>query len=560
MKRAALYARVSTRRQEEEETIATQLVELRDRIAADGHLLLEECVYTDDGWTGELLARPALDRLREDARRGLFELLYVYDRGRLARKFVYQEIVLEELANAGLQFVTLHDFQAETPEEQVLQAMQGVFHEYERVKITERMRAGKLHKVKSGLLLGFNPPYGYDYQPRTQKENGAFRINEAEARVVRLIFGWVGEEGISIREVIRRLYRLGIPPRQGKRPTWTTGPISRLLREEAYTGIHYYNRREAIVARNQRENGPRYRKVKKTGRRRRPRSEWLPVAIPALIPRPLFDQVQQQLRLNAERSPRNTQREYLLRGLIYCPCGQRRSAEGKERHRYYRCNDRLHRFPLPRQCTRGGVCAPVADAAVWNALAELLADPGRLREQAERWLAEREQADTARTTAVNRLEAARQKLQTEEERYAHAYGEGVLSFEAYRSLGEQVASRRRRLEAEALQNLPPGSGGETGPVLSVAPLVVGTGATLEGLDFADRRAVVTQLVEKVVADSEAVLIRGQIPVGEGRKGDLRSNNDHRQNATLPFALTVSLPAPDIGGRGYSTGYLGQIPL
>src|SRR3712207_6306730 len=99
MKRAALYARVSTRRQEEEETITTQLVELRERIATDGHLLVEECVYTEDGWTGELLARPALDRLREDARRGLFQVLYVYDRGRLARKFVYQEIVLEELAN-----------------------------------------------------------------------------------------------------------------------------------------------------------------------------------------------------------------------------------------------------------------------------------------------------------------------------------------------------------------------------------------------------------------------------------------------------------------------------
>src|SRR4051812_48862917 len=103
MKRAALYARVSTRRQEEEETIGTQLDELRDRIQADGHLLVEECVYTDEGWTGELLARPAIDRLREDARAGRFEVLYVYDRGRLARKFVYQEILLEELENAGIQ-------------------------------------------------------------------------------------------------------------------------------------------------------------------------------------------------------------------------------------------------------------------------------------------------------------------------------------------------------------------------------------------------------------------------------------------------------------------------
>src|SRR5207237_9940396 len=130
------------------------------------------------------------------------------------------------------------------------------------------------------------------------------------------------------------------------------------------------------------------------------------------------------------------------------------------------------------------------------------ADPVRLREQAERWLAAREKTDTVRATALNRWETERQKLQTEEERYARAYGEGVLSFETYRSLIDQLVLRRQGLEAEALQSLPPESGGESGPALSVEALVEGTRVTLERLDFSNRRAVVTQLIERVVADPE----------------------------------------------------------
>jgi hypothetical protein len=200
----------------------------------------------------------------------------------------------------------------------------------------------------------------------------------------------------------------------------------------------------------------------------------------------------------------------------------------------------------------------VADAVVWNALREFLADPVRLREHAERWLAARETADTARAEVRNHLEAERQKLQTEEERYAHAYGEGVLSFETYRSLGEQLAARHRSLEAEAMHRLPPEAGRVAGPVLSIDELVNGTRATLDGLDFTHRRAVVTDLVERVVADPEEVLIRGQIPVGVGGNVDLRSNDANRGNANLPFELKLLLPAPDMGGRGYSTECLAHL--
>src|SRR5579864_5664701 len=131
MKRAALYARVSTDRQREDETIEAQLAAVTERIAADGNEILEQNRYLEDGYTGDLLRRPELDRLRENAKRGDFDVLYVYDRGRLSREYAYQELVIEELRDRGIEFVTLHDMKAETPEEQVMQGMQGLFHEYE---------------------------------------------------------------------------------------------------------------------------------------------------------------------------------------------------------------------------------------------------------------------------------------------------------------------------------------------------------------------------------------------------------------------------------------------
>src|SRR3989337_4397805 len=146
---AALYARVSTAKQEEQETIDSQVNEIRARIATDGHVLPEENVFQDDGWTGEMLVRPGLDLMRDAANEGKFEILYVYDRGRLSRVFAYQEVIIEEITNRGIKFVTLHDIDAVTAEERVLQAMQGVFHEYERVKIAERFRRGKLYKARN---------------------------------------------------------------------------------------------------------------------------------------------------------------------------------------------------------------------------------------------------------------------------------------------------------------------------------------------------------------------------------------------------------------------------
>ena len=171
MKRAAIYMRVSTTEQEKEETIKNQEMELLKRVEEDGNTLSPDCIYQDDGWSGTILERPALDKMRADAADGNFEVIYAYDRGRLARRFVYQEIILDGLRAARVEFISLHDINGDSHEERLMGGVMGIFHEYERLKITERMRIGKVRKVNEN-----NP----DPQPEDENELRRARRNKLQ--------------------------------------------------------------------------------------------------------------------------------------------------------------------------------------------------------------------------------------------------------------------------------------------------------------------------------------------------------------------------------------------
>lgn len=509
MKKAAYYARVSTANQEQEETIGAQIAAIEERIKLDGNTLLAECRYTDNGWTGSMLPRPELDRLRSDAREGKFEVLYVYDRGRLARIYHYQEIVLEELADRDVEFISLHDAKVESEEDKAMQGMQGIFHQWERAKISERFRLGKLRKVRDGKLLGYNPLYGYDYHPKVKGLNpheGYFTVNETEARVIIMICEWVGNEGVAIRQVIRRLHDLKIPPKKQKRSTWTKGPIARILREESYTGRHYYNKNEAIMSKKTDDETPKYRRIKKTGRRVRPKEEWMPIEIPRIISDELFEKVQKQLELNKKFSSRNTKNDYLLTGLIKCSCGQSRTGEGVKGHLYYRCTDRLHRFPIPRECMSGGVNVKVLDSVAWDKIKTLLTNPKLIEKQAIKWLENKKPSEEAE---VEKLKIEEFKLMTEEKRYTKAYGDGVMPEGIYKESMQSVQERRKALSHRqgALMIDKPSL-----PQIEPKELVKRALAALEGFNFEDRKYIVRKLIENVIATPEEATIWGHIPV------------------------------------------------
>ncbi|MDH3605144.1 MAG: recombinase family protein, partial [Candidatus Tectomicrobia bacterium] len=160
----AIYARVSSEPRPEAPTIASQVAVLRQRALADGFALPESMQFLDENYSGATLVRPALERLRDLMAAGAVERLYVHSPDRLARKYAYQVLLVEEFQRLGVEIVFLNRPLGQSPEDDLLLQVQGMMAEYERAKIIERHRRGKLHAAQSGsvnVLSG--APYGYHY-------------------------------------------------------------------------------------------------------------------------------------------------------------------------------------------------------------------------------------------------------------------------------------------------------------------------------------------------------------------------------------------------------------
>src|ERR671925_41118 len=122
----AIYARVSSERQREEGTVQSQLAGLRELAAERGLIVAEELVFCDEGFSGATLTRPALERLRDRAAEGCFEVLLCHAPDRLARRYAYQVLLLEELARAGVQVMFARGGeQSGSPEDELLRQFQG---------------------------------------------------------------------------------------------------------------------------------------------------------------------------------------------------------------------------------------------------------------------------------------------------------------------------------------------------------------------------------------------------------------------------------------------------
>jgi site-specific DNA recombinase len=235
MKIAAIYARVSSARQQRQETIASQVTALLDYAQARDYQVSPHHTYQDEEYSGASLDRPALDRLRDAVAAGELEAVLILSPDRLARQFAYQYVVAEEFERAGCQVVFVSQGLATTPAERMLQEMTGVFAEYERAQITERCRRGRLFHARQGQLWLSQAPYGYTYLPRTDTCPGQLVLNEGEAEVVRQLFRWLIEEQLSTYQITKRLNETGIRTRHGK-SRWAGGYVTNLLRNPIYTG------------------------------------------------------------------------------------------------------------------------------------------------------------------------------------------------------------------------------------------------------------------------------------------------------------------------------------
>jgi site-specific DNA recombinase len=527
MKSVALYARVSSEQQAQQATVESQIAALNQRAEVDGHLVLPSDIYVDDGFSGATLLRPALERLRDRAAEGGLDLLYVHSPDRLARRYAYQVLLLDEFKNRGAQVIFLLGPSGQSAEDELLVQVQGMIAEYERAKILERSRRGKLHRARQGLI---NPlsgaPYGYLYVRKSDGAPAAYKILLHEAKVVRRIYDSLVRQQKSIGQIVRELNADRVPTRRGA-PRWDRTTVWAILRNPAYMGKAAYGKTESTDRRQLLRpirNKPSAPRRSKSAHRDKPPEQWIHVSVPAIISADVFDAAREQLERNKRLSDRNGRgKRYLLQGLTVCGvCGYAfygkvvspATAKHKpRRHAYYRCvGSDSYRFAGGRVCHNPQVRVDQLDGHVWDSVRALLQDPARLMHEWSRRAGEGGvQAELAeqREHAARSLAAQEASLQ----RLVDAYEAGVLPLAELTARVERartrVAHARKELD-EADSNL-----ARTIEMRTVVTRLEAFGERvrngLSNLSWLERRQLIRTLVARVEIQPDGATVVYRIP-------------------------------------------------
>src|SRR6516162_1651777 len=520
MKAAAIYARVSSEQQKEENTIASQTAALIDFAHEQGYSVPDDWVIEDEGFSGASLLRPGLERLRDLAAEGHIQAVLIHSPDRLSRKYAYQVLLTEEFARHGVETIFLKAPHSDTPEDQLMVQFQGMIAEYERAQILERSRRGKRHRAKAGevSVLG-GAPYGYRYIRKTSEAPARYQIDAAEAEVVRLVYDKYTAGGLSIGAIARLLRGMGVPTR--RRVRWERSVVWAILRNPAYKGTACFNKTQT---------GPRQKLTKpfrlsgravhgdKSSSHERPRDQWIEIPVPAIVSEETFALAAERLADNKRFAPRRTIEPSIVQGLVSChKCGyalSRTSTRSTARKiHYYRClGSDAWRHLGGAVCDSRPIRQDLLDQIMWQEVIRLIEDPTLIQAELNRRL------DAARAAEPMRrrqeaLERELTRIGKSMERLVTAYQEDLLSLDELRRRMPELRAREQSMRSELQAILDQAA--DRMSFLRLAETLTAFLKRLhesaESLEITERQKVVRLLVKDVLVDDDTITIRHSIP-------------------------------------------------
>ena len=529
MTAAAIYARVSSARQAKDQTIGSQLSALREHAAASRLDVPEEWVFADEGHSGATLVRPGLEALRDLAAQGCLDVVLVYSPDRLARKFAYQALLIEELARCGTRVEFVKGPRGDSPEDQLLVQFQGMFAEYEKAQLMERYRRGKAWRAKTGSVnvLG-GAPFGYRYVRKTPESGARYEVIPHEAVLVAEMFRRYAGDGAAIAGLGRWLTAEGVATRTGKEK-WDRSVIWGMLRNPAYAGTAVFGKTRVVhepagLNRTARLAGRTVPRQVRT--QDRPREEWTGIPVPALVDEETFDRVQQRLADNKRFASRNTKVPSLLQGIAACAsCGYgyyrtTTTTTAGNKIYYYRClGSDDYRYQGGRICQNKPVRADYADKVIWDHVTALLADPALIRAEIGKRL-ERARTSDPVTRKRGQLEQALAKTGTSIAAMITAFSEQLLTIDELRARMPALRARETGLKDQiaALD----AQAADRDAYLRLAGDLEGFLGRLRHSSATatteDRQRVLRAVVQDVLVGPEKITIRHRIPVREPASG------------------------------------------
>ncbi|WP_371381434.1 recombinase family protein [Sporomusa aerivorans] len=348
----AIYSRVSTDEQARTGySLQDQIQSCRQRLLSLGLANIND--YIDDGYSGEFLERPALDKLRDDLRAGIIEHVCVYDPDRLSRNLTNQLILADEIEKSGakLLFIT-GDYDA-SPEGRLFFSMRGAISAFEKAKIRERSMRGKRAKVLAGKPIFSRPPFGYSCDRKTDQ----YIIVPEEAEIVRSIFDYYVNKKYGTLPLAADLQANGIINTRTGRP-FSASVLHHILSNELYAGTKWsFTTYQKLIAQ------------KKRKLIHRDKSEWVAITIPAIIDQETWEKACEIREQNKVLAKRNAKYEYLLSSVIKCAnCGYAMRGitfpkRTQKDYSYYVCTAYIN----GNECDcRTGIPVKELDEAVWD--------------------------------------------------------------------------------------------------------------------------------------------------------------------------------------------------
>ncbi len=445
--------------------------------------------------------------------------------------------------------------QGTSAEDQLLVQFQGMIAEYERAQILERSRRGKRHRARSGevsVLSG--APYGYYYVRKTDETPAAYRVIDAEARVVQRLYEMYTVEGLSIGEITRRLNAERIPTRK-QSTRWERSVVWAMLRNPAYRGAAAFGKTR-VAGRIRVTRALRRRGGIVSGNslgHERPPEEWIEIPVPALVSEERFARAQERLQENKIRSRRRTITPSVVQGLVSCQkCGyafSRTSTSTSARKLYYyKCigSDSWRKLG-GSVCDNRMVRQDLLDLIVWAEVIRLLEDPTLIQQELDRRLT------AARASQKREQSLHRELIRIDKaiERLLTAYQEELLSLDQLRERMPALRQRERTLRAE-LQAIADQATDRATFLRLAETLTTFLGrlrSAADTLDIIERQRIVRLVIKDILIGDDSIVIRHCIPAGltsSPDSGPLPSGKSQGMPDRQSYLLRSGSPGADRG--------------
>jgi len=521
MKTAAIYCRVSTEDQEREGTsLQSQLEACRNKAHELGYEVPEEFIILETG-SRLTLDRSKLKQLRQWVRDKQVDAVIIYVLDRLSGDPVHTIILEDELDRSGVQLISVTEDIDSSDLGKLVSYIRGYAAKLEAQKIRERTMRGARTRASQGKIPigGTGKLYGYSYIMGKGEHEGIRYINEDQAKWVREMYRWLVDEGLTVNAITYRLRALGIPT-PGKSPFWRNGRVHEILTNPAYTGKTYaFTYSYAEPKTNPSTSGPKRKRLV-----RKPVEEWLeiPGATPAIITQETLELAQAKLQQNKRLSQRNSKRQYLLSGYVFCRyCGRRYRGKNTKPKRgenvnyvpYYQCPGQ-DRIVSPTRCQNRRWNANRLEELVWQQIEMLLTQPEvvlaglktRMDDLNEVSHLERELAEVSRR--VKALDKEQQQLL---QWALKGFPEETVVAENKRINEQRDVLKQRKVELETRIEQAKRTEVAMERIEQFCELVR---QNLGDFTFDDKRLALEALQLKVWVDGNNVNIEGAIPAGE----------------------------------------------